>query len=85
MTVAIIKFAGDPQTYNFEDTTAVVVTCWIRDTITRDEMLSFLHQFKTMYERGMPSVLFMKDIFSDTMLETSLWFFEYGVYHHDGH
>jgi hypothetical protein len=85
MTVSFIKFAGDPHTYNFKDTTAAVVTYWIRDSITEDEMLWLLHQFRKMYDSGMPSVLFMKDIFSDTMLETSLWFFEYGVYHHDGH
>jgi hypothetical protein len=35
--------------------------------------------FLIIYERGIPSVPFMKDIFDDTMLETSLWFLEYGV------
>jgi hypothetical protein len=83
--VAILKFAGDPKTYDVNNTIASVVTDWMRANITEDEMLVFLHQFKTIHESGIPSVLFMKDIFSGTMFETSLWFLEYGVGRHQGH
>ena len=64
----IFNFDGDPETYNVMHTIGAVVTFWITNQITEDEMLVLLHQFRTMYETGQPSVPFMKDI-----LRTSCW------------
>jgi hypothetical protein len=58
---------------------------WMADTITENEMLSLLQDFKLMKNTGMQSDLFMKDPLSATMLETSLWFRQYGIGPYEKH
>jgi hypothetical protein len=80
----LLKFAGDPKTYHVNNTISAVVTYWMSDRITEEAMLVYLHQFKKIYDSGVSSVPFMKDLDVDTMLETSLWFLKYGLGRQEG-
>jgi len=80
----LLRFAGDPETYDVIWTIGAVFQFWASDQITEAEMLVYLHQLKSIYEGGLPSVLLMKDVFEDTMMDTSLWFLEYGVRRPEG-
>jgi hypothetical protein len=74
-----IRFAGDPQSYDFANTTSAVVRDWMADIITEHEMMDLLTAFKIMQTHGMGHVSFLKDLLSDTMYETAVWFREYGI------
>ena len=77
--MVLIRFAGDPRGYDYANTISHVVRDWLRDDITEADMLALLRSFKSMRTRGIGSVRFLKDINSNVMMETSLWFSTYGV------
>ena len=74
-----IRFASDPQSYDFANTISAVVRDWMADTITAHKMMDLLRAFKMMQTHGMGHVSFLKDLFFDTMYETAFWFREYGI------
>ena len=73
-----IRFSGDPKRYDLANTYSAVVRDWIQGDITEDEMLALLRGFKLM-TTGIHQVLFLKDINTDMLLETAVWFREYGL------
>ena len=75
----ILNFAGDLKTYDTRETMSRVIARWFDDRITEAQIMVYLRQFKEIHESGIPSVPFMKDLYDDIMLETPLWFEEYGV------
>ena len=75
----LLRFAGDPGTYDVILTVGAVFQFWVGGQITQAQMLVYLHQLKAIAESGLPSVMFMKDVFEDIVMDTSLWFLEYGV------
>ena len=75
----LLNFPGDPKTYDARETMSRVVARWFDDRMSEAEMMVYLRQFKEIAESGFPSVPFMKDLYEDIMLETSVWFEEYGV------
>ena len=79
MKMVAIRFAGDPKRYDFANTTGVVMTAWLADGITDKEMFTLLHEFKLMATVGPQLVPFLKDLDSDTVMETALWFGKYGL------
>ena len=77
---SVVFFDDDPVTYSIQNTSSHLVMAWIQDSITEAELLMFLHQLRTLWEEGVPSVDFIRDVYNDTiMLETSIWFYQYGV------
>jgi hypothetical protein len=76
----LLRFAGDPETYDVIWTIGAVFQFWVGDRITEAKMLVYLYQLKSIIENGLSSVLFMNDVYyDDIVMDTSIWFMEYGV------
>jgi hypothetical protein len=75
----LLRFANDPETYDVILTVGAVFQFWVGNRINDAQMFVYLYQLKSIMENGLPSILFMKDVYEDLVMDTSLWFMEYGV------
>ena len=77
--MAPIRFASDPKEYDLDVTIRGIIWGYMLGVLTEERMVLLLRDFKVMKREGTSHVAFLIEFDSDMLIETSVWFRQYGL------